>query len=82
MSKRSEIEEKVRQVVCEQLDVDVATIKNDQSFIEDLGADSLDVVELVMAMEEQFNLEIPDEQAETIVTVQHAVDYIMSGTGA
>ena len=70
------IEAKVKKVVAEKLGVDEATIKDDASFIEDLGADSLDTVELVMALEEEFGCEIPDEDAETITTVQKAIDYI------
>lgn len=68
--------EKVKAVVVEQLDCDAAEVKEDSKFIEDLGADSLDVVELVMALEEEFDIEIPDEDAEKITTVQDAVDYV------
>ena len=67
---------KVTDIVVEELAVDAAEVTPDASFIEDLGADSLDVVELVMAFEEEFDLEIPDEDAEGISTVQEAVDYI------
>ena len=70
------IEAKVKEVVIEQLDCDPAEVKEDSRFIEDLGADSLDTVELVMALEEEFGCEIPDEDAETITTVQKAIDYI------
>ena len=63
-------------VVVEQLDCDPAEVKEDSKFIEDLGADSLDVVELVMALEEKFDIEIPDEDAEKIATVQQAIDYV------
>ncbi len=68
--------EKIKEVVVEQLDCDEASVKEDSRFIEDLGADSLDVVELVMALEEEFDIEIPDEDAEGILTVQNALDYI------
>jgi acyl carrier protein len=68
--------EKIKEVVIEQLDCDAAEIKEDSKFIEDLGADSLDVVELVMALEEEFDIEIPDEDAEGILTVKDALDYI------
>ncbi len=72
----STIEERVKKIVAEQLDVKEEEVTNNASFIEDLGADSLDNVELVMALEEEFELEIPDEQAEKITTVQDAVNYI------
>ena len=72
----SSIEERVRKIVSEQLGVKEDEVKNDASFVEDLGADSLDTVELVMALEEEFETEIPDEEAEKITTVQQAVDYI------
>lgn len=68
--------EDVKEVVIEQLDCDAAEVKEDSKFIEDLGADSLDVVELVMALEEKFDLEIPDEDAEGIQTVADAIKYI------
>ena len=70
------IEARVKKIVAEQLGVAEADIKNESSFVEDLGADSLDTVELVMALEEEFETEIPDEEAEKITTVQQAVDYI------
>lgn len=70
------IEERVKKIVVEQLGVDEAEVKNSSSFIDDLGADSLDTVELVMALEEEFGAEIPDEDAEKITTVQAAIDYI------
>ncbi len=70
------IEQKVRNIIADQLGVGEAEIKPASSFIEDLGADSLDIVELVMAMEEEFEVEIPDEEAENIKTVQDAVTYI------
>ena len=66
----------VKAVVAEQLDCDPAEVKEDSKFIEDLGADSLDVVELVMALEEKFDIEIPDEDAEKILTVADAIKYI------
>ena len=66
----------VKEVVIEQLDCDPAEVKEDSKFIEDLGADSLDVVELVMALEEKFDIEIPDEDAEKILTVADAINYI------
>jgi acyl carrier protein len=70
------IEQRVKTVVAEQLGVNEADVKNESSFVNDLGADSLDTVELVMALEEEFETEIPDEEAEKITTVQQAVDYI------
>ncbi len=66
----------VKEVVVEQLDCEAAQVKEDSKFIEDLGADSLDVVELVMALEEKFDIEIPDEDAEKILTVADAIKYI------
>jgi acyl carrier protein len=70
------IEQRVRKIVAEQLGVNESEIKNESSFVDDLGADSLDTVELVMALEEEFECEIPDEEAEKITTVQQAIDYI------
>jgi acyl carrier protein len=72
----STIEERVKKIVCEQLGVKEDEVNAESSFVQDLGADSLDTVELVMALEEEFETEIPDEKAETITTVQQAVDYI------
>jgi len=72
----SDIEQRVKKIVSEQLGADIAAVKNESSFIDDLGADSLDTVELVMALEEEFDTEIPDEDAEKITTVQQAIDYI------
>jgi len=72
----SDIEQRVKKIVSEQLGTDEVSLKNESSFINDLGADSLDTVELVMALEEEFNTEIPDEEAEKITTVQQAIDYI------
>lgn len=74
----SNIEERVKKIIVEQLGVDEAEVKNESSFVEDLGADSLDTVELVMALEEEFDTEIPDEEAEKITTVQAAIDYVTS----
>ena len=74
------IEERVRKIVCEQLGKSDQEVNNDSSFVDDLGADSLDTVELVMALEEEFDLEIADEEAEQISTVQEAVDYINSNS--
>ena len=74
------IEERVQKIVCEQLGVSTEEVKLKASFIDDLGADSLDTVELVMAFEEEFELEIPDEEAEGLVTVQQAVDYISNNS--
>ena len=70
------VDEKVKQIIVEQLGVDEGEVTPSASFVDDLGADSLDTVELVMAIEEAFDLEIPDDQAEQIKTVQDAVDYI------
>lgn len=70
------IESKVKTIIAEQLGISEDQIKTDSAFIEDLGADSLDIVELVMAMEEEFEVEIPDEEAENIKTVQNAINYI------
>ena len=72
------IEQRVKKIVAEQLGVNEADIKNESSFVNDLGADSLDTVELVMALEEEFECEIPDEEAEKITTVQQATDYIQA----
>ena len=72
----SSIEERVRTIIAEQLDQDDSDIVPEASFIDDLGADSLDLVELVMHMEEEFDVEIPDEEAENIRTVRDAINYI------
>jgi acyl carrier protein len=74
----SSVEEKVKHIIVEQLGVDEDEVKAEATFVDDLGADSLDVVELVMALEEEFGLEISDEDAEKISSVQHAVTYIGS----
>ncbi|MBE0604411.1 MAG: acyl carrier protein [Deltaproteobacteria bacterium] len=70
------VEKRVREIVAEQLERDVNEVKGESSFIDDLGADSLDIVELVMKMEEEFSIEIPDEEAEKIKTVNDVVAYI------
>lgn len=70
------IEQRVKKIVAEQLGVNEADVKNESSFVDDLGADSLDTVELVMALEEEFECEIPDEAAEKITSVQQAIDYV------
>ncbi|HEX8798156.1 MAG TPA: acyl carrier protein [Terriglobales bacterium] len=72
------VEERVKQIIVEQLGVDEGEVTPNASFVDDLGADSLDTVELVMAFEEAFDIEIPDEQAEKIRTVKDAIDYINS----
>lgn len=77
----SDIETRVKSVVVEQLGVDEAEVTNAASFVDDLGADSLDTVELVMALEEEFGTEIPDEEAEKITTVQLAIDYVTNNQG-
>lgn len=74
----STIEERVKKIVVEQLGIKEDEARNEASFVEDLGADSLDTVELVMALEEEFETEIPDEEAEKITTIQEAIDYIQS----
>jgi len=76
----SDIEERVRKIVVEQLGVKQEEVTIEASFVDDLGADSLDTVELVMALEEEFGTEIPDEDAEKITTVKLAVDYINSNS--
>lgn len=77
----STVEARVKKIVVEQLGVNEAEVTNDASFVDDLGADSLDTVELVMALEEEFETEIPDEDAEKITTIQQAIDYINSHMG-
>ncbi|MBD2690464.1 acyl carrier protein [Anabaena catenula] len=79
---QADIFDKVKKVVIEQLDVESEKVVPDANFVNDLGADSLDIVELVMALEEEFELEIPDEAAEKILTVQEVVDYINSNVAA
>lgn len=70
------VEEKVKEIIVDQLAVDEKQVKGPASFMDDLGADSLDTVELVMALEEEFDIEIPDDEAEKIISVQNAIDYI------
>ena len=77
----SDIEQRVKKIVAEQLGANEADVKNASSFVDDLGADSLDTVELVMALEEEFDCEIPDEEAEKITTVQLAIDFAKSKQG-
>ena len=77
----SDIEARVKKIVVEQLGVEEDSVRNEASFVDDLGADSLDTVELVMALEEEFDAEIPDEEAEKITTVQSAIDYIIANEG-
>jgi acyl carrier protein len=72
------VEQRVKKIVAEQLGVNEADVKIESTFVDDLGADSLDTVELVMALEEEFECEIPDEEAEKITSVQQAIDYIKS----
>ena len=72
----SSVEERVKKIVIEQLGVKEEEVSNDSSFVDDLGADSLDLVELIMAMEEAFGIEIPDEVAEKITSVQKAIDHV------
>jgi acyl carrier protein len=74
------IEKRIKEIVAEQLGVDEASVSNESSFMDDLGADSLDTVELVMALEEEFEIEISDEDAEKIQSVQDAIDYITDHT--
>jgi acyl carrier protein len=75
------VDEKVKEIISKQLGVDMSEVTPEASFVEDLGADSLDTVELVMAFEEAFNIEIPDEDAEKIAKVKDAVDYISKKMG-
>lgn len=77
MANKEEVVSKVKELICQSLGVSEDEIKPDSSFIDDLGADSLDIVELVMLIEKDFNIEIPDEDAEKISTVQDAIDYIV-----
>jgi acyl carrier protein len=77
----SSVEERVKKIVAEQLSTSEDQISNESSFVDDLGADSLDTVELVMALEEEFDLEIPDDEAEKITTVQQAIDHINAALG-
>lgn len=75
-----DIFQRVKKIICEQLDVEEEDVKPEAFFVDDLGADSLDTVELVMALEEEFGIEIPDEDAEKIATVQNVLDYIKEKT--
>ena len=77
----ADVAEKVKKIICEQLDVPEEDVVPAASFVDDLGADSLDQVELIMAMEEEFDLSISDEDAEKIATVQDAIDYITKAQG-
>ncbi len=77
----STIDERVKKIVVEQLGVKEEEVNENSSFVDDLGADSLDTVELVMALEEEFECEIPDEEAEKITTVQQAIDYVNAHLG-
>lgn len=77
-----DLEQKVKKIIAEQLGKDVEDIKNEASFIEDLGADSLDTIELVMALEDAFKVQIPDEQQENLRTVQQAIDFIRANQKA
>ncbi len=70
------VDERVKKIVAEQLGVNEGEVTSDASFVDDLGADSLDTVELVMAFEEEFEIEIPDEEAEKIITVRNSIEYI------
>ena len=78
----SDIEQRVKKIVAEQLGVNEAEVKTASSFVDDLGADSLDTVELVMALEDEFGTEIPDEQAEKITAVQQAIDFVKANQKA
>lgn len=75
------VEEKVKKLICEQLEVNEGDVVPEASFVDDLGADSLDQVELIMAMEEEFGISISDEEAEKILTVRDAIEYIQKGKG-
>ena len=75
------VEEKIKKIICEQLEVDEKDVVPEASFIDDLGADSLDQVELIMAMEEEFGISISDEEAETIATVKDAIAYVEKSQG-
>lgn len=77
-----EIEKRVKKIVADQLGVNEADVKTESAFVDDLGADSLDTVELVMALEDEFDTEIPDEEAEKITTVKQAMDYVQAHSKA
>jgi acyl carrier protein len=74
------VEDKIKKIIAEKLSVDLDEIVAEASFIDDLGADSLDLVELIMSMEEEFDIEISDEKAEELVTVKDAIDYVVANT--
>jgi acyl carrier protein len=74
------VEDKIKKIISEKLSVDLDEIVPEASFIDDLGADSLDLVELIMSMEEEFDIEISDEKAEELVTVKDAIDYVVANT--
>ncbi|MFF4601382.1 acyl carrier protein [Streptomyces sp. NPDC001339] len=74
------IEQRLKRIVSDQLGIALDEIKNEASFLNDLGADSLDTVELALALEEEFEMDIPDEEAEKITTVQQAIDYVRAGS--
>ncbi len=78
----ADVEEKIKEIICEQLNVSAEDVVLEASFVDDLGADSLDQVELIMAMEEEFDISIPDEDAEKIATVKDALEYIKKASGA
>lgn len=80
MTSQDSVKEKVLSIIADQLDLDASEIKTEASFVNDLGADSLDTVELVLALEEAFGVNIPDEEAEKITTVQQAIDKIQSSS--
>jgi acyl carrier protein len=75
------VEERITKIICDQLEVDEKDVVPEASFVDDLGADSLDQVELIMAMEEEFGISISDEEAENIATVKNAIEYIEKNTG-
>ena len=75
-----QIEDKVKKLIAEKLDVDISDVMDDASLIDDLGADSLAIIELIMTMEEEFDIEVPDEDAEKLSTVKDAVNYIIDKT--
>ena len=74
------VEDKIIKIISEKLDIDISEVVPKASLVDDLGADSLDLVELVMTMEEEFDIEISDEEAETLITVQNAIDYIKANS--